>query len=481
MTIPSSLPSSTRKPGVYHEFDFSKSGPALTPLERRVVIVAEKSSAGTATADTPVQLFGEADGDTKCGVGSLAALMNRAAILQAKLSGVGQPEIWAVPLTEPGGGSVAAQYTFTVTGPATASKDLIMEVAGRMITVGVSSGHSANTIASAIGSKFDELGPTLPFTSAVVDNVVTITFRTKGVNGNDVARRNVQLPAGVGVAHAASVAGTGATTIATGLAACYDRRYHGFAFANHVTGDATAILADIATAWGFGVKNFRWAHFGERGSLGTATTLAAAYNDQRAHVLNIEGSGTLPGELAVMDAVAWWAREAPNANLDAEIIGAAPPVPADVFADSEIESALASGVTPGVPAGNGYCKIVRRVTTQITLSSVPFEPTREPALARTAAFLAEQIDIGLQVALHQRTMWVDPEGANDIYTDARDIIVDKHRAAERAGYISDVDSFLPEIRVEKHPDVAGRLVAQDPFAVAGPHHQTACTHVAYLR
>jgi hypothetical protein len=27
----------------------------------------------------------------------------------------------------------------------------------------------------------------------------------------------------------------------------------------------------------------------------------------------------------------------------------------------------------------------------------------------------------------------------------------------------------------------GRLVAQDPMRVAGPHHQTALTHVMYLR
>src|SRR5687768_10220411 len=101
MPIPSSLPSNVRKPGAFHEFDFTDDGQALASLERRIVIIAEKTSAGSQAADTPVQLFGVLDGDAKCGVGSLAALMNRKAIEQAKISGFGEPEIWVCPVAEP--------------------------------------------------------------------------------------------------------------------------------------------------------------------------------------------------------------------------------------------------------------------------------------------------------------------------------------------------------------------------------------------
>lgn len=479
MTIPNNLPSSTRKPGVYHEFDFSAAGQQLVPLDRRVVIVAEKTAAGTAAADAPVQLFGEADGDAKCGVGSLAALMNRAALLQAKLSGIGAPEIWACPVAEPGAGT-AAVYTITVTGPATATKDLILKLAGRLVVVGVNNGDSANTIAAAIEAKCDELAATLPFTASVADNVVTLTFRTKGSNGNDVARVTLQLPAGVGIAHANPTPGATATAITNALAALYDKWYDGIALANHATADAAALLADAALAWGYGAENYRFYAMGERGSLGTAQTLQASYNDYRFLFPNVEGSGTLPGELAVMTMIAWMAREAPNANLDGEIIGADPPAAADAYTDAEIESALGSGISPLVPAG-AYCKLVRLVTSQITVGGAPFEPTREPALPRTAAYMARQIDIALEQGLKQEVKWADPAGGDDIYQRARDIIVDKHRAAERARYLRDVDTFLPEIRVEDHPSVPGRLVAQDPMAVAGPLHQIAMTHTMYLR
>lgn len=479
MTIRSSLPSNVRKPGVYHEFDWSAAGQALVPLDRRVVILAEKSSAGTATANTPVQLFGAVDGDEKCGLGSLAALMNRQALLQAVLSGFGAPEIWACPLDENAGGT-ASQHTITITGPATASKDLILKLAGRLISVGVTSGDTATVVALAVKNKLDELAATLPFTAGVAAGVVTVTWRTKGVNGNDLARTTVQLVAGLTVAYAASVPGVGATAITTALAALYDRRYHAIVLSNHAVADATVLLADAAFSWGFGVKSFRHYAMGERGSLGTAQTLQAGFNDHRFIITSCENSGSLPGEIAISQMVAWYAREAPNANLDDERLGLDPCDAASVYSDAEIESALATGVTPLVPDGV-FLKIVRQVTTQITVSAAPFEPLREPALSRTGAFMAEQIDIGLRIGLHQETMWQDPAGGDDIFKRARDIIVGRHRAAERLRILTDVESFLPEIKVEAHPTLAGRLLAQDPMAVAGPHHQTALNHIMYLR
>lgn len=479
MPIRSSLPSNVRKPGVYHEFDWAAAGQALVPLDRRVVILAEKTAAGTAAADAPVQLFGAVDGDEKCGVGSLAALMNRQAILQATLSGFGAPEIWACPLAENAGG-IAAVFTITVGAAATASKDLILKLAGRLVSVGVTSGDAVGTIATAIKNKIDELGATLPFTATVAAGVVTCTFRTKGVNGNDVARTTVQLPAGVTIAYAVTFAGTGATAITVALAALYDKRYHAIVLSNHAAGDAGVLLADAAFAWGFGQKSFRHYAMGERGSLGTAQTLQAALNDHRFIITSCENSGSLPGEIAVSQAVAWYAREAPNANLDDERLGLDPCDAASTYTDAEIESALAGGVTPLVPDGV-FLKIVRQVTTQITVAAAPFEPLREPALSRTGAFMAEQIDVGLRVGLRQETMWQSPDGGDDIFKRARDIIVGRHRAAERLRILTDVDLFLPEIKVEVHPTVAGRLLAQDPMAVAGPHHQTALNHIMYLR
>src|ERR1043165_5458789 len=113
MTIVTSTPSNLRRPGAFSEFAFVQAGQSLIPLPLRAVILAEKTAAGTATLETPVQVFDEADADVKGGQGSIAAILCRTAFAQGKLSGA-QPEIWLCAIAEPASGA-AAQETVTIT------------------------------------------------------------------------------------------------------------------------------------------------------------------------------------------------------------------------------------------------------------------------------------------------------------------------------------------------------------------------------
>jgi phage tail sheath gpL-like len=473
MTIQTSVPSSLRRPGVFNEFKFLPSGQSLVATPQRVVIVAESSSAGTATTELPVQIFDETDGDTKLGKGSFAALMARVALAQMKLSG--PVELWACPAIAPGAGT-AAVNTITITGPATESKDLIIRIAGRVINVGVTSGDSANTVAAALEAKIDEYAHLLPVTASVTDNVVTCTVVTKGVNGNDVVLDTVQRPAGIGVAHAQSVAGAGTTPIANPIAALYDKRYHAICFNNHTTGDAAALLVDMAARWGFAQKNYGFAFLGSRDSLGTAQTLQASYNDYRVVIINCEGSPSLPGELAIAAAVAEFSREKPNANLDGERLVCAPPSATLAFTNAEIESALNGGVTPLTPDG-AFTKIERLVTTQITLNSALFEPLRDIAFPRTSGYVAEQVDIGFLTGFRQEIITDDPE--DDIRARVRDMVIGKHRAMQDAKILRNVDDFLPLILVDEALAPSGRLLVTNPFRVAGPLHQGVFINTMY--
>ncbi|MBA2718931.1 MAG: hypothetical protein H0U52_06790 [Chloroflexi bacterium] len=476
MTINSTIPASIRRPGAYHEFKFLASGQQLVALPQRVVIVAEMSLTGAATPELPVQVFDEDDADTKGGKGSLAALLCKTALAQAKIGGVGSPEIWMCPSIAPVGGAAAAQ-TLTVTVATAEAGTIVLRIAGRVVNVGVSAGDAQNTIATAIKNKLDEMKATLPVTGAVAANVVTATNVTKGVNGNDVVFELLSKPNGVTVALAASVVGAGTAPIANPIAALYDRRYHAIALANHTVGDAAAILAERVSAWSFTQKNYRFFFIGERGSLGTAQTLQASYNDFGVLIINCEGSPSMPGELAVCAAVAEFSREKPNANLDNERLALVPPSGALAFTNAEVESALSGGVTPLTPDGV-YVKIERLVTTQITFNSAPFEPLRDIAYPRTAAYMAEQIDIGYLTGFRQEVLDDDPEG--DIRARVRDMVIEKHRAAQKASIIRDVDSFLDQIQVEIASSPAGRLIVSDPFRVAGPLHQGAFVHSMYL-
>lgn len=471
MTIVTSTPSNLRRPGAYSEFLFQQAGQSLVPLPLRAVVVAEKTSAGTAAIETPVQVFDEADADTKGGLGALGAILCRKAFEQAKLSGA-SPEVWLCPIAEPGGGT-ATQETVTITVTTATAGTLIFTVAGRPAIVGVSAGDAQNAIASAVKSALDAMKSTIPFTASVAANVVTLVHTTKGVNGNDAAFANVQAPAGVTCTLAQSVPGAGAASITNAIQNLYDQRYNAVAISNHTTTDIAALLLERAASWGFNQRNYRHFFVGERGSLGTAQTLIAAANDYGIVVGTYEATPSLSGEIAVCDMIAEFASVAPNVNMDGQQVALYPASGAFAYTAPEIESALNSGGTPHEPSGS-FSKITRLVTTATTFNSAPTETVRDIAFSRTAAFRAEQVEIQFRAGFAQQN------DTPEVRTRVRDMIVGIDRAMEALGYLQDVDTLIDQIQVEKSTTTTGRYVSNAPFHVAGPLHQLVTKHVMFL-
>ncbi len=470
--IPTNVPTSLRKPGVYTEFSFVDNVGGLVALPKRVVCVAE-AVGGTAPLNLPVQLFSESDADTKLGVGSLAALGIRCAIATAQMQGA-SPEFWACPIALPGGGTAAVQ-TITLTGPATQAGTLILSIKGVMISVGVNSGDSITTVAAAIAAAITALKNVLPITATSSIGVVTCTNVQKGVNGNDVVYATVQTVAGITVTFAAATAGAGVATIATALAALYDKRYHAIGTSNHTTTDIAAEISDGLFAWGFAQAQYRFYFMGEPGSLGTAQTLQAAADYFPIHIISCRGSASLPIEIAMATATAWYCRTAPNANMDNTLLPLAPPNGANAYTSSEIESLLNGGCTPLAPAG-GFVSIVRLVTSQISVSladATPIEELRESAIPRTTSELAEQVDIAIGQGMVAATE------TDDVLNDARDIIIAVDRTFEANGWIEDVDTFLDKISAEYATSPGGRMNATNPHKVVPPLHQIVIETTSY--
>ena len=116
MTIKHSLPSTVRRPGRFHEFDLTSSAQALTPLPNRVLLVGMFGASATAVVNEFLQITDELTSDGLFEEGSELALMVRKALETGRKIGF-QPEIWASPIAEPGGGT-AATYTITLVGNA---------------------------------------------------------------------------------------------------------------------------------------------------------------------------------------------------------------------------------------------------------------------------------------------------------------------------------------------------------------------------
>lgn len=482
--VTTTVPTSLLTPQSYHTFQHVKAGAGLAPLPLRVLLVGVKSSAGTATAETPVQVLDVADGITKAGQGSELALMIAKAFEQGMLNASsgrgGMPECWICPIAAPGA-SVAAAETITVTVTTAVAGNVVLRIAGRTIYVGVSAGDAQNTIATAIKNAIAAQIRDLPVTAGVSTNVVTCTHVTTGTNGNDVVYEVVSTPSGVSIALAQSVAGTGTVDITAALDAAVDRNYDAVAVSIHSSTAVSDALTHLAAMWGYAQKFWRWVFIGDKASLGTAQGYASSADSEKILIASCEASPSLPSEIAAATAVAAFGVERPNANLDGVELALYPPAAASAYTAAEIESALAGGVTPLKPTASGArLQIVRLITTKMTENSVPFTALMDLAISRTLAYRATQYDIAYQTRFQQEVIdgaTSDPNST--LLNRVRDTCVGIDRELGRLGYLRDVETTILEIQVAEASSPAGRLLVQAPCRVAGPLHQVAFNHVNY--
>lgn len=239
------IPSTLRLPLFWAEVDPSKAGNFQN--YGRILVWGHKLAAGSAADDTAVQV-GSAD--------SARALVGRGSMLDRMMVALRAnnafDDVWLLPVAEPAAG-VKAAYTITVSGPATGSGTLFLYVAGQRLQIAVTADDAAADIAAAINAAINA-ATDLPVTSTVAAAVVTATCRWKGETGNDIdIRANYRgrlgseaYPAGVAVAVAQSVVGTGVPVLTTALANLGDQEFETIV---HCWTDS-ATLDALDTEWG---------------------------------------------------------------------------------------------------------------------------------------------------------------------------------------------------------------------------------------
>jgi Mu-like prophage tail sheath protein gpL len=477
MAIRHTFPSDKRRPGVSHEFDFLSGSRGLVPTQRRIALIGIRTTgSGSATNGTPVQVFTEAHADELFGTagGSELALMCRAALRTFVDMGVAA-ELWAVPMAAPAG--VAATGTLVVSGSTTESGDIVFSIAGRVFRAAVASGATATVCGDAIVNAVKEALNEVPGTVANAAGTVTYTHNHLGVNGNDVKLRVRSRPAGITVTPTQPASGSGAADITTSLDALLTIDFEGIAIANHTSADTADILANAADAWAATKK--RWRHYfvGENGTLATATTLAGTANDQRVVVVSFELSEALPGVLAASVCAMASSREAPNFNFNSTNLSAIPPIenPQDEFIDTEVETAIAGGVTPiTLDDSTGRSMLERLVTTKKTQGSNPFFDLLDLAHSKTVAYTARQVDAAVARVMHQRNL--DDELVRQVRSTTYNVL----KREEDLGYLHRVDQHAAELKTERDPNVIGRLLLEIPESVVPLAHQTHAVHRMFV-
>ncbi len=485
MTINTNVPNSLLRPQTFHTFTFLRAGGKLTNVPLRIALIGAKLTSGaTATAGVVYDTTGltNADTDAMFGISSELALMKRQADACSKQFGAG-PRVFCVPIAESGG--VANVQTITCVGTATTDGNQIVRVSGRTFVVGVRNGDSQNTNAAAISNALKARQNELPVIVSVATNVVTLTHATKGINGVDVKVTVDQQVTGMVATVATTVAGTQATDHQPALDALAPLRYDGIVFANHASADVTEILADILVRWGAASKAWAFYFMGEPGTISTATALAAAGNDKAFQIASMEGCLNTAGEMATTHAMMVFSRERLNASYDGVKVPLYPPATATIYTATEVETALAAGLTPftAVIDSTGavtqtLAKCERAVTTHTTSNSQPDDKVRDIGTPRTAVGIAIQIDIAAEERFGSDA---NPDGVRQSSeTDGliRKMVSSILRAEARAQVVDPdlVEEDIAQTVVEHDLVTAGRSNVSLFYHPLGSQHQIVWQH-----
>ncbi len=360
------IPTTWRVPFVAAEFNASRAsqGPAL--LAFRALIIGQKTSAGTATADTIHRVTSVAQVITLAGRGSM---LHRQAIAWFAVNR--QTEVWIGVLADDGAG-VAASGTIVVSGPATAAGTIALMVGGTRVTVAVASGDSANTIASAINAAVNA-ALDLPVSSTVSTATVTATFRHKGLTGNSFNirhsyRDDEALPAGVGLTITQLASGTTAPVLTSLIAALGDTWFNVWTHPYTDATSLTAIEAELVSRFGPGRMIDGAAITAAVGSHGTLTTLGDGRNCPHQSILAEPGESppTPPMEFAAEAAglIARYGAADPALPFQTlAMVNALPPAEADRFTFEERNLLLFDGIATTKVGPGGGVQLERIITT----------------------------------------------------------------------------------------------------------------------
>ena len=335
-----SIPSSIRKPGKYFEYNNKLAVRSLPTNLQRVLIAAQKTASGTATANQVVQVYDNETAATLFGRGSQAHRMLKAALKANRYA-----QLFALPVDDAGTG-VAATAALTVTGNATASGAISINVAGIDLVVPVTTGDAPATVAANIKAELDKLID-LPTTHSVALGVVTLTQRNKGAVGNAHRLAANSTASGIAVAATAFTGGHEILVVpyATGTPLT-DLRTH-----------LNSVSSPMERRPAIGV-------YASAGSLSAATTQAGTLNSERMTAAFLKNGITPAEEMAAAYSTVLAFEEDPARPLNTlALTGITVPAIADRLSRTEQETCLANGVTPLEWGPGDVVQIVRAVTT----------------------------------------------------------------------------------------------------------------------
>lgn len=464
-TIPVSL-----LPGQFIEFDMSRAVSGLPLIPHRALIVAPHLATGTLAALTPSRVRSAAEGEAFHGRGSVGAAM-----IKAFKDANPYTDLWTIGVADNGAG-VAATGTLTVTGPATASGTLQTYIAGTRVSTTITNGDAQNLIATNLAAAINA-DTSLPVTAAAATNVVTLTARNKGTQGNDIdVRLNYNYgdvtPAGVAVAIVAMASGATNPDFTTVTAALGDSWYNTIVMPWTGAAELTVLEAWALARWGGTSMKEVQAFAGYYGTYGNASTLASGRNSPFISIMSTQKSPTptwvFASVVAALDASQC---ESPaNVNRPRQTMsmpGCLPPKETDRYTDTERHTLLPLGGATFTVDSGGNCRIERLVTTYKTSNGVPDPSMRDVEDMRNYGYLrfSTRARIALKYPRHKLANDGTPIAPGQpIVTPKviRDELITLFIDWQDAGLVEGLDQFKRDLLVERNASDVNQVDAIIP-------------------
>lgn len=464
------IPASTRKPGVYAEWNTKLAVRNLPTNRQRVLLIAQHTTnLGAVSALTDV--YSAAEVAERYGAGSQAHLMADAAI-----KAYANAALSIITLADHSAG-VAASGKITITGNATTQGVLRVGIGNAdVLMVPVAAGDSADTVGKAVKAAI-AAQPGLPVSAAEAAGVVTITAKNKGAEGNAIRLLAACTAAGISTTVTAMAGGLVNPDIAAALNAVVAEGHHIIACGINDETNLLKLRAHLDTVASPMEKRWAIGVYGQTGTLAQATTLAGRLN--HGHIVSAwyRGTPSLPCELATAFAAVMASEEDPARPLNTLALNSIGVCESkDKTMRTEQENALYNGVTPieTSPAGT-QAQIVRAITTYTkTANGTADESLLDVTTVRTLIYVSRAcVDrIALRFPRDKLSDRTPPR--------VRSELIDVLMRCEELEILERVEENLPKLIVERDLQNTGMLNCRIPSDVVNGLHVVGMVVDLYL-
>lgn len=462
----------TMIPGSYTGYNYYAGPNGLPANIQKVLLIGDKSSAGSIAANKPTEVATEQEAIALAGSGSVLMQMYKAAKKAWKYAQISF-------LCYEVAASSAATWAFTLTGTATAAGQVGVDCNGVQIVTGVAKTDTAAAIATALAAEINNT-PDAPFTAAADSGTVTLTAKCKGAyistaaGGLNVSA--ISTATGVTAGNVTTTAGTGTVNLETALAAAFPERYH-------------IIVSPVSDETNLGKLKVHLeaaaAPLEQRGqraicamvanSASAAKTEALKHNYERIHIAAVKNKiNATAWEIAAGLGAIFASNSKPNVPMNGVAIpGLAIPAVDDKWSGEEQDLLLYGGVIPLVEEDSQLC-IVRAVTTKSNNSGSRFTKLIDTGVIASLDYFRDSI-LAMHKAKYKNKVIhaLLPDALNE---DNKKIAYD----LEAEQILRYIDDYADQFITQESKNEPGRMLCQIPAPVVPGLNQIYSTIDLYL-